>query len=125
MYVLKVRFLIDDWRVFMQYVVPGGGGRGKGLFNGFHMESGHHQTDITYPDQQFLGFSWPLDLSTARFFCSNVLPFGLSSAPFLSTKFFSPLVRHWRAQSFHFVLHLDDGVICPLLDPLLRLLALI
>ena len=30
------------------------------------------------------------------------------------TKLFRPLVRHWRAQGFHFVLHLDDGADCRL-----------
>ena len=80
----------------------------------FDMKSGYHHVDIAYPHQQFLGFAWPLDSSIDRFFCFNVLPFGLSSAPYLFTKLFRPLVRHWRAQGFHFALHLDDGADCEL-----------
>ena len=41
-----------------------------------------------------------------------MLPFGLSSAPYLFTKFFRPLVRHWRSLGIHLVLYLDDGAGC-------------
>ena len=44
-----------------------------------------------------------------RYFCFTVLPFGLSSAPYLFTKLFRPLVAHWRALGFRIVLFLDDG----------------
>ena len=41
-----------------------------------------------------------------------VLPFGLSSSPYLFTKIFRPLVRYWRGLGIHSVLHLDDGGGC-------------
>ena len=71
----------------LQYIVP------NGFMFKFDMKSGYHHEDIAYPDQQFLEFAWPLDLSIDRFFCFNVLPFGLPSAPYLFTKLFLPLTR--------------------------------
>ena len=93
--------------MFLQYIVPD-----RFMFK-FDMKSGYHHVVIAYPHQQFSGFAG-FDSSIDRFFCFNVLPFGLSSAPYLFTKLFRPLVRHRRAQGFHFVLHLDDGADCEL-----------
>ena len=38
--------------------------------------------------------------------------FGLSSAPFLFTKIFLPLVCYLRGLGFHLVLYLDEGAGC-------------
>ena len=38
-----------------------------------------------------------------------MLPFGLSSAPYVFTKVFRPLVEHWRSWGIPLVLYLDDG----------------
>ena len=43
------------------------------------------------------------------FFMFTVLPFGLSSAPYIFTKLLRPLVKHWRSQGIHTVVYLDDG----------------
>ena len=40
----------------------------------------------------------------------NVLPFGLSTAPYIFTKLFRPLVKLWRSRGFHPVVYLDDGL---------------
>ena len=105
-FVPKARFRMEDWKVFINSAVP------DGFLFKFDIKSGNHHIDIANLHQQFLGFSWPLRSCTPRFFCFNVLPFGLSSAPFLFTKLFRPLVRHWRAQGFHIVLYLDDAIDC-------------
>ena len=97
---------MEDWKVFIQYAVPGG------FMIKFDTKSGYHHVDIALAHQQFLGLSWPLGSDKPSYFCFNVLPFGLSSAPYLFTKLFRPLVRRWRAQGFHFVLYLDDGADC-------------
>ena len=102
----KAKFRMEDWRVFLQYVVRGGY-----MFK-FDLKSGYHHIDICHPHQQFLGFQWPLGGNVYRYFCFTVLPFGLSSAPYLFTKLFRPLVRHWRASGIHLVLYLDDGAGC-------------
>ena len=39
----------------------------------------------------------------------NVLPFGLSSAPYIFTKLFRPLVKYWRSRDFHSMVYLNDG----------------
>ena len=45
-----------------------------------------------------------------RYFCFRVLLFGLSSAPYIFTKFFRPIVAYWRQQGIHIVVYLDDGL---------------
>ena len=102
----KAKFKMEDWRVFLQYVVRGG------FMYKFDLKSGYHHIDICQSHQQFLGFKWHLDGCVDRYFCFTVLPFGLSSAPYLFTKFFRPLVRHWRSLGIHLVLYLDDGAGC-------------
>ena len=63
--------------------------------------------------QTFLGFQWPLGSSQkARFFVFAVLPFGLSSALYVFTKVFKPLVNHWRSRDIPLILYLDDGAGC-------------
>ena len=76
------------------------------------MKSGYHHVDICPDHQQFLGFQWSLKSTKMLNFCFTVLPFGLSSAPYLFTKLFRPLVAHWRALDFRIVLFLDDGAGC-------------
>ena len=39
----------------------------------------------------------------------TVLPFDLSSAPYIFTKLLRPLVKHWRSQGIHTVVYLDDS----------------
>jgi hypothetical protein len=46
-----------------------------------------------------------------RYFEFNVLPFGLSSAPWLFTKVMKTLVTHWRASGILIALYLDDGIV--------------
>ena len=40
----------------------------------------------------------------------NVLPFGLSTAPYVFTKLLRPLVELWRCRGLHSVVYLDDGI---------------
>ena len=40
----------------------------------------------------------------------QVLPFGLSSAPYLFTKLLKPVVTSWRCKSIPMVIFLDDGL---------------
>jgi hypothetical protein len=67
------------------------------------MKSGYHHIDICSEHEQFLGFQWAFNSAKPRYFCFTVLPFGLSSAPYLFTKLFKPLVRHWRSRGFRIV----------------------
>ena len=61
----------------------------------FDIKSGFHHIDNFPPDQEFLGFSWPKD-GVIRFYKFTVLPFGISTGPYLFTKVLRPLIRYWR-----------------------------
>ena len=44
-----------------------------------------------------------------KYYVFTVLPFGLSSAPFIFTKVLRPLVSYWHANGIKICLYLDDG----------------
>ncbi|KAK3093064.1 hypothetical protein FSP39_010639 [Pinctada imbricata] len=52
----------------------------------------------------YLGFHWQ-----GKFFVFTVLPFGLTSAPYVFTKCLRPMVKYWRSEGVNIVLYLDDG----------------
>ena len=93
----------EDLRVALNYLE-----KGHFMFS-FDIQSGYHHVLIFPPHQSFLGFSWFYKGKT-RYFCFRVLPFGLSSAPYIFTKLFRPLVAYWRRQGIHIVVYLDDGL---------------
>ena len=81
--------------------------RANYLFS-FDLKSGYHHFDI-FPDHRaFLGFSWVF-AGSVRYFCFSVLPFGLSSAPYVFSKCLSPHVKFWRFNGVKIVVFLDDG----------------
>ena len=76
----------------------------------FDLKSGYHHVDIFPEHRRFLAFSWRFGTSQARYFQFTVLPFGLSSAPFVFTKLLKPLETHWRAQGIPIAIFFYDGV---------------
>lgn len=66
----------------------------------FDLKSGYHHLDIFAEHRKFLSFSWNLNSSHPRHFCFTVLPFGLSSVPFIFTKLLRPVVKYWRSKGF-------------------------
>jgi len=100
--VWKQKIKFEDWRFLVTYL-----NKGYFLFN-FDLKSGYHHIEI-FPDHQtFLGFSWTFSGIT-KYYCFSVLPFGLSSAPFIFTKCIRPLVKFWRFNGVKIVVYLDDG----------------
>ena len=94
-YIPKAKFKMEDWKVFLQYLSR------SGYMYKFDLKSGYHHIDICQPHQQFLGFQWALGGAGNRHFtCFTVLFFGLSSAPYLFTKIFRPLVLERLRYSF-------------------------
>ena len=84
------------------------------------IKSGYHHVEIYPSHQRFLGFSWVFN-GVRRYFKSFVLPFGLSTGPYIFTKVMRPLVKHWRFQALRIVVYLDDGlVVCGTKDDCLR-----
>ena len=102
-HIFKQRVKFEDWRVELDYSEKGG------HFTKFDLKSGYHHLDVFPDHQRFLGFSWVMSNGEPSFFMFTVLPFGLSSAPYIFTKLLRPLVKHWRSQGIHTVVYLDDG----------------
>ena len=98
----KQKFKCEDWRVLLSYV-----NKGDFLFS-FDLKSGYHHFDIFADHQTFLGFSFVFS-GTVKYFCFTVLPFGLSSAPYIFTKCLRPLVKFWKFNGIKIVVFLDDG----------------
>ena len=64
----------------------------------FDLKSVYLHVDIFPDHRKYLAFSWEFVPGHTRFFQFTVLPFGLSSAPYIFTKLLKPLEIHWRAQ---------------------------
>ena len=62
----------------------------------FDLKSGYHHVDIHEDFQKFLGFSWIFKDGSRRFFQYAVLPFCLTSGPFIFTKIVRALVKYWK-----------------------------
>ena len=103
-YILKKKVKFEDYRKALEYFCLGG------YAFKFDMKSGYHRIDIFLEHQKFLGFSWTFPDGLIRYFAYTVLPFGLSSAPYIFTKVVRPLVKYWRAKGFYCVVYLDDGL---------------
>ena len=74
----------DDWKSLENYISQ-------------NCYSGYHHVDIFEEHQTYLGFSWIIE-GIERYFVFTVLPFGLSSAPYIFTKVIRPLVAFWHSK---------------------------
>ncbi|KHJ79810.1 ribonuclease HI [Oesophagostomum dentatum] len=77
-----------------------------GFMTCFDLKSGYHHLLIHQAFRNYLGFKW-----RGKIYVFNVLPFGLSSAPFIFTKLFRPLLARWRGRGLGVAIYLDDGLI--------------
>ena len=59
----------------------------------FDLKSGYHHIDVAPHHRKYLGFEWG-----GKFYTFAVLPFGLSSAPYVFTKVMRVLVQLWRSK---------------------------
>ena len=99
-FVRKEKIMFEDHKVASQYFT-------KDCYCiKFDLCSGYHHIDIAAEFHTYLGFQWEGD-----YFCFTVLPFGLSSAPFIFTKCLRPMVKLWRENGLKIVLYLDDGLL--------------
>ena len=101
-YLWKCKIKFEDWNVALEFFQ-----KGDFMFS-FYLKSGYHHIDIFPGHIIYLGFTWEFS-GSLRYFTFQVLPFGLSSAPYILTKCLRPLVKHWRSQGIFIVLYLDDG----------------
>ena len=75
----------------------------------FDLKQGYHHIDISEEHQSYLGFSWNLE-GKNRYFVYTVLPFGLTSAPFIFTKVMRVLIKFWRENLIMIAIFIDDGL---------------
>ena len=92
----KVKF--EDFKVALTYF------KKTGFMFKFDLKSGYHHIDMVSWCQTYLGFCWE-----SKYYVFTVLPFGLSSSPYVFTKCLRPMVRFWREHGIRIVLYLDDG----------------
>ena len=76
----------------------------------FDLKSAYHHVDICEEHMKFLSFKWPSHAGEMKFYEFKVLPFGLSSAPYIFTKLMRQLIKFWRSKGFLLLLYLDDGI---------------
>ena len=75
----------------------------------FDLKSGYHHVEILPDHRRFLAFSWDFGNGVLKYFQFAVLPFGLSSAPYLFTKLSRPVITSWGCKGIPMVSFLDDG----------------
>ena len=95
-FLYKSRFRCEDLSIAKEILNPG-----DFMFT-FDLKSGYQK--------KYLSFAWIFSSGRTRFFQFSVLPFGLSSAPYLFTKLLKPLVKKWRSEAKSIVVYLDDGL---------------
>ena len=103
-YLFKSKFRCEDMSIVREVLDTG-----DFMFS-FDLKSGYHHVEI-FPGHRHLSFSWTFSSSHTRllhFF--SVLPFGISSAPYLFTKILKPLVKKCRSEGKSIVVFLDDGL---------------
>lgn len=75
----------------------------------FYIKSAYHHVKIFESHRTYLGFQWYFH-GKLTYFMFNVLPFGLSTAPYVFTKLLKPAVSHWRSSGIKVCMFLDDGL---------------
>ena len=79
-HIFKSKFRCEDISITKEVLKPG-----DFMFS-FDLKSGYHHVDIFKDHQKFLAFSWTYSDGSTKYFQLTVLPFGLSSAPYIFTK---------------------------------------
>lgn len=101
-YVVVPKIKFDDYKMALNYF------RSRGFITSFDFKDFYHALAINPRFRKFLGFSLVLD--GKKVFCQwNVGCFGLSDLPWMLTKIFRCLVKHWRSSGIQICLYLDDG----------------
>lgn len=101
-YLWKNKITFEGQSVLKQYLEP------NCYIYTFDICQAYHHIEVLPAHQTYLGFSW-LYKGQLQYFVFTVVPFGLSSAPYIFTKLTRELVGWWRKQGLKIVLFLDDG----------------
>ncbi|UMM15718.1 hypothetical protein L5515_009620 [Caenorhabditis briggsae] len=97
-------FRLEDWKTAWPFLQ-----RAKYAAT-FDFRGGYHHVRIADNSTDLLAFSLS-NPHAPPYFKFVALPFGLSTAPWLFTKIFRPLVARWREFGIKIFLYLDDGLI--------------
>ena len=62
-----------------------------------------------YSQRTYLGFQWPHQ-GKPTYFVFNLLPFGMSTVPYIFTKVLKPVINYWRSAGRRNCMFLDDGL---------------
>lgn len=101
-YILVPKIKFEDYKVVLNYFCC------KGYIFAFDFKDGYYHLKI-HPDfKKFLGFSLVLD-GKKVYGQFKVGFLGLADLPFIFTKVFRVLIKHWRAHDMSICLYLDDG----------------
>ena len=73
------------------------------------LKDGYHQIRVHEDFKKYLGLKFTYKGITYYGYYT-VFPFGLCDIPYLFTKIFRVLIRHWRGQAMHVIKFLDDGI---------------
>ena len=103
-FIIKKSVKYEDLRTVLQMFSPG-----MFLFS-FDLKSAYHHIDICEEHRIFLSFKWPASDGVMKFYEFKVLPFGLTSAPYVFTKVVRQLVKYWRGRGHLTLMYLDDGI---------------
>ena len=92
--VIKKSFKYGDLRTVLQIF-------DLGIFAfTFDLKSAYHHIDICDDHVKYLSFKWCFGSGKYRFFAFQVLPFGLSSAPYIFSKVMRQLLKHCRSKGY-------------------------
>ena len=82
-----------------------------GYMIAYDLKDGYNQLLMHKEFRKYLSFQFQYKGKTvyARYLCG---PFGLKDLPYVFTKLFRPLIKHWRACGIPVVQYLDDGWAC-------------
>ena len=104
-FLYQCRFCCEDLSIAKEILNPG-----DFMFT-FDFKSGYHHVEIFPEHRKYQSFAWTFSSGRTRVFQVSVLPFGLSSAPYLFNKLLKPLVKKWRSEAKSIVVYLDDGLV--------------
>ena len=104
LYVFKQKFKCEDLKVALKVI-----SQGFSLLK-FDLKSAYHHVEIFPAHRKFLTFVYDFGNGKIQYFQFTVLAFGLSSAPYLFTKLFKPLVKEWKCNGMPIVVFLDGGL---------------
>jgi len=102
-YLYKYKFKCEDITTVQQLL-----GESYYLYT-FDIKGVYHHVEIFESHRTYLGFQWYFH-GKLTYFMFNVLPFGLSTAPYIFTKLLKPAVSHWRSSGVKVCMFLDDGL---------------